>query len=366
MELTELRKNWNAWGETDPLWAIVTNDPEKRGGGWELGEFFATGEETIDDTMRHALSLGVPFGRGRALDFGCGVGRLTQPLCRYFEECHGVDIARSMIRLANTYNRHRGRCHYHLNETDDLRLFADDTFDFVHTCAVLQHMQPRYAKQYVAEFLRILAPGGLATFDLPSGEVPTAPLPASSYRARITPVSVPGVIEAGAAATVRVRVRNESAGTWPAHGLTDIGHDDRHRIQLGNHWIGEHGNVVVLDDGRAPLTVDLGPGEEIEFSLDIRAPQIPGPHILELDMVHEGVAWFQVPGSPTARVPVHVLSSPPSPPAGPAPGPAAPIMEMYCVPKDEVLDLIGRAGGQVVAVTELRYVYVSHRYVVTR
>jgi len=45
-------------------------------------------------------SLGVEPSGGRALDFGCGLGRLTQPLAERFDEAVGVDIAASMIEGA--------------------------------------------------------------------------------------------------------------------------------------------------------------------------------------------------------------------------------------------------------------------------
>jgi SAM-dependent methyltransferase len=47
-------------------------------------------------------------------------------------------------------------------------MFADCSMDFVCTNIVLQHMEPRYARAYLKEFLRVLAPGGLVIFQLPS------------------------------------------------------------------------------------------------------------------------------------------------------------------------------------------------------
>ena len=41
MELERLQEHWNAFGEQDPLWAILT-EPGKRGGAWDLEEFFGT------------------------------------------------------------------------------------------------------------------------------------------------------------------------------------------------------------------------------------------------------------------------------------------------------------------------------------
>jgi SAM-dependent methyltransferase len=167
MDLGKLQECWNELGETDPLWAILS-DPAKKGGKWDWDEFFRTGEADIEQILGRVAAQGIEIRRGKALDFGCGVGRLTQALGLHFEECCGVDIAPSMIRLAREHNQRGARCHYELNAHPDLRLFAGNTFDFIYSTLVLQHMRPDYAKQYIAEFLRVLAPGGCLVFGLPS------------------------------------------------------------------------------------------------------------------------------------------------------------------------------------------------------
>lgn len=172
MDINELKKNWDEFGKTDPLWAILS-DSKKRGNKWKLDEFFYTGQSEIDELMKYVESLGIDLQRRKALDFGCGIGRLTQPLANYFTEVYGVDIASSMIELANKYNRFGDRCSYYLNERDDLRLFRDAVFDFIYSNIVLQHMEPAYSKNYMKEFLRILTPHGLLIFQLPGEQETT-------------------------------------------------------------------------------------------------------------------------------------------------------------------------------------------------
>jgi tRNA/tmRNA/rRNA uracil-C5-methylase (TrmA/RlmC/RlmD family) len=84
MHIDALRENWDAFGKLDPLWAIVT-DPTKKGGKWDLDEFFQSGEERIGNVMRPLEANGIPEQRARALDFGCGVGRFTRALAKRFE-----------------------------------------------------------------------------------------------------------------------------------------------------------------------------------------------------------------------------------------------------------------------------------------
>jgi len=118
--------------------------------------------------MDYIEGLRIALGDGSALDFGCGVGRLTQALARYFDQVHGVDISEAMLDLARELNQVGDRCHYHLNSSDDLTLFPSNSFDFVYSNITLQHMPPRYARKYIAEFLRVLKPGGLAVFQIPA------------------------------------------------------------------------------------------------------------------------------------------------------------------------------------------------------
>jgi ubiquinone/menaquinone biosynthesis C-methylase UbiE len=102
------------------------------------------------------------------LDFGCGAGRISQALARHFDRVIGVDIAPSMIALANQHNRHGERCRYVLNEQPDLRQFPDASVDFLYSRLVLQHLRPWTIKAYVAEFVRLLAAGGVAVFNVPA------------------------------------------------------------------------------------------------------------------------------------------------------------------------------------------------------
>ena len=167
MELKELQRHWNVFGKRDPLWAIAAWE-DKKGNKWNPDEFFETGKQEIKDVMQYVEKLGVLQRRRRALDFGCGVGRLTQALANYFDEVVGIDIAPSMVKLAKKYNRFGARCVYYVNSEANLRLFPDREFHFIYTNIVLQHMRPEYVKSYIKEFLRVLKPQGVLIFQLPS------------------------------------------------------------------------------------------------------------------------------------------------------------------------------------------------------
>jgi SAM-dependent methyltransferase len=161
---------WEKHARTDPMWAILTC-PAKAGGLWTREEFFATGLGEIAYVMTKAKRWAVPRNRGTVLDFGCGVGRLSQALADHFEHVTGVDISSTMIELARGYNRFGQRCEYVCNTKSDLCQFPDRAFDMVCCYITLQHIRPRLVRRYLNEFLRVLKPGGLLLFQLPGKRI---------------------------------------------------------------------------------------------------------------------------------------------------------------------------------------------------
>ena len=145
----------------DPLWAVLTRRRD-----WSVEEFFATGEGEASALFAIADRLDRPVQRTRAMDFGCGVGRLTRQLAKRFPECWGIDISRQMLDLAAKYSP---ECHFHLSRNRDLRDFPNNHFDLIYSALVLQH-QPdaNTILNYICEFVRVLNPGGLLAFQLPS------------------------------------------------------------------------------------------------------------------------------------------------------------------------------------------------------
>jgi 2-polyprenyl-3-methyl-5-hydroxy-6-metoxy-1,4-benzoquinol methylase len=163
MNIRQANKNWTELGETDPMWVVLTAE-DKRGGKWTPEEFFATGQEEIGRVLQRIREAGVAVHQGTALDFGCGLGRLSQALAEHFQRVDGVDVSASMIRQARQYNRHTDKVEYHLNVKTDLSLFPKNRFDFIYSSIVLQHIPPRHQLLYVAEFMELLKIGGVAYF----------------------------------------------------------------------------------------------------------------------------------------------------------------------------------------------------------
>lgn len=162
MNLKEINKNWTLLGNEDPMWAILTN-PAKKGNRWTEDEFFETGKMEIKQMLESCTQWGA-VSYGRALDFGCGVGRLTQALAEHFESVDGVDISGSMINNAQKLNRFPDRVVYHLNTRENLSLLPSNQYDFICSLIVLQHMPAVLQRNYISDFFRLLKLGGVAYF----------------------------------------------------------------------------------------------------------------------------------------------------------------------------------------------------------
>src|SRR5580765_7408952 len=128
MQLRHLRRTWEELGRRDAFWAVLTQ-AENKGNRWNPEQFFRTGRDEITALIAELEALHLNVRRGDALDFGCGVGRLTQALADHFERVTGVDIAATMLDLATRHNTRGERCHFVLNDSDDLRIFESSTFD---------------------------------------------------------------------------------------------------------------------------------------------------------------------------------------------------------------------------------------------
>lgn len=170
--LHALGDDWDMISDCDAFWAVLS-DPEHKHGKWSEVDFFKLGMDEIETVMATAETyLGPLQNRRRALDFGCGIGRLTRALGHVFESCDGVDISTNMVSQARILNADHKNLHFHVNRDPDLKLFADHHFDFIYSGLVLQHIPDRdQILRTLAEFVRITASGGVIAFQLP----PTLP-----------------------------------------------------------------------------------------------------------------------------------------------------------------------------------------------
>lgn len=256
----DVREVWESLAQDDPLWAILSS-PEKKGNEWNLEEFLETGVVQIDNLMRTLQHHEIAFEADAVLDFGCGVGRLSQALLPYFRSVCGVDVAPTMICRARELNKDTTKCNYFLNQREDLKLFQDRQFSFIYSILVLQHLPTELAYNYIAEFVRILRLGGILVFHLPARFVQEQELPSTAFSAIINCHHRTLTLRPNDIVDLRVEVENSSPVQW--------NYNEPFPISLGNHWLAPDGSMHVVGDGRKVLPKGLLPGQRVDMASEI-------------------------------------------------------------------------------------------------
>ncbi|MEO8097648.1 MAG: class I SAM-dependent methyltransferase [Acidobacteriota bacterium] len=158
-----MRDDWNARAREDAGYYVAFGRRDQ-----DDAEFFATATETVNSLETELRR--VPKAtrtHWKALEIGCGPGRLMRPMSRHFAEIHGVDVSDEMVALAKEKLRDIPNAHPHVCDGARLTEFPDAWFDFVYSYAVFQHIPSReVVLEYLGEIQRVLKPGGLARLQL--------------------------------------------------------------------------------------------------------------------------------------------------------------------------------------------------------
>ncbi len=128
--------------------------------------FWSTGGEQVAwlgrILERHGMTS---LERKTCIDFGCGVGRLTEPLARNFQFVHGYDISEPHLAYARSRVERQTNVDLHLLRTLSMSLASADVF---FSLIVLQHNPPPIIALIIRQALQSLRPGGLAVFQVPT------------------------------------------------------------------------------------------------------------------------------------------------------------------------------------------------------
>jgi 2-polyprenyl-3-methyl-5-hydroxy-6-metoxy-1,4-benzoquinol methylase len=154
-------KAWQKWGRDDPYFGVLA---EERFSTARIAEnrpsFFASGRDSIAGMIaQHEHHFG-PLPHGRALDHGCGVGRLTLPMAREFAEVVAVDVAPAMLAEAASNAADAGLSNIRFAAADDALSGAGGGYDFVISLMVLQHVPVRRGLAIFDALIDKVAPGG--------------------------------------------------------------------------------------------------------------------------------------------------------------------------------------------------------------
>lgn len=154
-------KAWKKWGKMDPYFAVLASGPFAGGGSEEAREvFFRSGRGFIKDLFARYQGAFGQVPTGRALDHGCGVGRLTLPLATRFDQVVAVDVSPDMLAEARANAAACGLSNVRFDIADDTLEAAEGEFDFVNSHMVLQHVPVRRGLPILLALVDKVRPGG--------------------------------------------------------------------------------------------------------------------------------------------------------------------------------------------------------------
>ncbi|HEX4275312.1 MAG TPA: class I SAM-dependent methyltransferase [Bryobacteraceae bacterium] len=158
-----MRADWNQRAREDAHYYVAFGRRDQ-----DDTEFLSTAADVIRD-LEGELKRFSPGSRAarRALEIGCGPGRLLRPMSRHFGEIHGIDVSDEMIAQATAKLHDIPWAHAHRASGSDLAQFFDDQFDFIYSYAVFQHIpSAAVVFSYLRETVRALKPGGFARLQI--------------------------------------------------------------------------------------------------------------------------------------------------------------------------------------------------------
>ena len=163
--LHRMERDWDARARENARYYVNTAREE-----WTDVDFFASGETTVaEEILPELRNIGRdrPLSELRALEIGCGAGRVTRALAKIFGEVHAVDVSGEMIALARTALTGFANAFVYHNNGRDLRVVPDLAFDFAFSSIVFQHIpSAEVIENYVREAARLLRPGALFKFQV--------------------------------------------------------------------------------------------------------------------------------------------------------------------------------------------------------
>ncbi len=155
--------DWAKWGAQNPFFGVISNVRfSKENIQNSRADFYQSGEEQCAMFLAQAEDAIGKVNHDRALDFGCGTGRLALPLARRFSHVTAMDIADGMIDEARAEAARANILNVEFVKSDDELKKATGSYDLVHTYIVLQHIPTVRGMAIISRLLDLVAINGVA------------------------------------------------------------------------------------------------------------------------------------------------------------------------------------------------------------
>jgi len=124
--------------------------------------------------------------------------------------------------------------------------------------------------------------------------------PRVEYQISYLKCTLPSPLKVNTTYRGKLHFRNNSKTTWVSSP------DSPAIFNISYHWWLPGGELLVQSGERSHLPERIEPGETVIANFRVATPCQPGDYVLELDLVHEGVAWFSLIGNPGLKLALNV------------------------------------------------------------
>ncbi len=168
--VAKVRAQYAKVGPTEPHFAVAVDSPEILDSvEANISQFWATGHVQAQELLAPLEHFGLTELKNKtAVEFGCGVGRLSLGLAGKFKQLHSYDVSDSQITLAKKASIDAGlhNCQFHLSSGNPFA--ALESADFFYSKNTFEHYPPPLIHQFIRNALRSLKPDGFALFQVPT------------------------------------------------------------------------------------------------------------------------------------------------------------------------------------------------------
>lgn len=169
------KQTWMQLGSNEPYWSVLTdkkylieNITQENG---EVEAFYESGRENcqaiLKTLLRNSVIQKLEDAKQLAItEIGCGTGRVTQHLARFFGKVTAIDVSLGNIRIASEILQNENvlfRLYKEIEDYDCLPMA-----NIVYSIMVLQHNVPPVIEHILNAMLKSLKPEGVAFFQIPT------------------------------------------------------------------------------------------------------------------------------------------------------------------------------------------------------
>lgn len=165
------QKTWDKFGKIAPYYSVLVAEEFKPANlsAENLAAFFDSGSEHVSRLLEMIREFRPQFTPQTAVDFGCGVGRVTLALAKISSRVLAVDVSENMLEEAKKNCAKQGANNVTFMTTAEFLRSPDESADFVHSFIVLQHISSKTGYQLMEKLVSTLKEGGIGaihvTFD---------------------------------------------------------------------------------------------------------------------------------------------------------------------------------------------------------